>query len=223
MPDLITLNEFKTAAGIALTNTQRDAEYTWMISAASRMISQYADRDFGEPQVTEERQFTYDGSGYLDIDDAQSISTVAMSVPGGVDVPLDITYQWVPMPPRRNDSPVYYYIALPGFIGYSGFDPEMGFTRNLDVWVNDYGRPRIPTVLKVNAIWGWPTVPDDVKQATVWTIQGWESRKGDEDLTAESIVGYSRSWGQRGQGAPPALAIPSRARDVLAQYEKIQI
>jgi hypothetical protein len=146
-----------------------------------------------------------------------------MTVPGGSDLPLDAAYQWFPQPPRRDDAPVYYYIALPGFIGSSGFSPEMGFTRNLDVWVSDYGRPQVPTILKVNAVWGWPTVPDDVKQAVVWTVQGWQSRKEDEDLTAEAIAGYSRSWSQRGEGAPPALAIPNRARDVLAAYEKIMV
>lgn len=223
MSDLITLNEFKTAAGIALTNTLHDAEYTWMIPVASRMVSQYAGRDFGAPNVTEQRPFEYDGSGYLDIDDAQSISAVAMAVPGGSDLPLDSTYQWFPLPNKRDDSPVYYYISLPNFIGSSGFSSEMGFTRNLDVWVNDYGRPRIPTILKVTGVWGWPTIPEDVKQAVVWTIEGWHSRGEDEDLTAEAISGYSRSWGQRGAGSTPALAIPSRARDVLSNYEKISV
>lgn len=223
MADLITLNEFKTAAGIPLSNTANDAEHTWLITAASKMISQYAQRDFGAPQVTEVRQFAYDGSGYLDIDDASNITAVSMVVPGGTDLPLNAPYQWVALPPRRDDSPVYYYIALPGFIGQGGFSPAMGFRYNLDVWVNDYGLPQVPTVLNVTGTWGWPVVPEDVKQATVWTIQGWESRKEDEDLTAEAIAGFSRSWGQRGAGAPQALAIPSRARDVLSAYEKIQV
>lgn len=223
MADLITLAEYKAATGIALTNTLDDDQYTWWIKVASRVVSQYAQRDFGAPQVTEERSFEYDGSGMLDIDDASAITAVKMVVPNGTDLPLDATYQWYAQPPRRDDSPVYYYIVLPGFIGSAGFSAAMGFRYNLDVYVGDYGTPSVPTILKVTGTWGWPIVPDDVKQAVIWSIDEWKSRDAGEGLTAEAIASYSRSWGGRGGQATASLAIPDRARDVLSAYEKIQI
>lgn len=222
MADLITLAEYKAASGIAGTNVLDDDKFTWLIKVASRLVNSYSGRDFASPQVTEERPFEYDGSGMLDIDDASVITAVKLVVPNGVDLPLDGSYQWFAQPPRRDDAPVYFYITLPGFIGSSGYSPQMGFTRNLDVWVNDYGRPAVPTILKVTGTWGWPVTPDDVKQAVVWTIQEWDSRDEGEGLTAEAIASYSRSWGLRGQ-ASPSLALPDRARDILANYEKIQV
>lgn len=222
MADLITLAEYKTASGIATSLTVDDDKHTWLIKVASRLISSYSGRDFGSAQVTEERPFQYDGSGFLDIDDASVITDVKLVVPGGSDLPLTADLQWYPQPQRRDDSPVFYYIVLPGGVSATGYSPAMGFTYNLDVYVQDYGRPMAPTTLKVTGTWGWPVVPDDVKQAAVWTINEWDSREDGEGVTAEAIASFSRSWGLRGQ-ASPSLALPDKARDVLANYEKISV
>lgn len=221
MADLITLSELKAARGE--TGSDNDTKYTWMIGTASSIIRNYTGRDFGAAQLTEERSFQYDGSGYLDIDDASTVTDVKLVVPNSDDFPLDAAYQWFPQPARRDDSPVYTYIVLSGVPATPGFSPEMGFARNLDVYYSEHRVPTIPTTLKVTATWGWPTVPPDVKQAAIWTIEEWISRSDGEGLTSEAIEGYARSWGRGTGQTSPALAIPDRARDVLSAYEKIQI
>lgn len=222
MADLITLAYYRTAAGIDPTNTRDDARITQWIPAVSNMIRAFTERDFGAPAVTEERIFEYDGSGYLDIDDAVSISTVKLAYPLGTDITLEST-DWTAKPARRDDSPVFTYIVMPGYVGATAGSPEMGFTRNLDIYARERGSYALPANVKVTATWGWPEVPEAVQQAVVWTLEEWRSRPSGEGLTAESIEGWSRAWGTRQGASAAALAIPARARDVLAAYAKVLV
>lgn len=142
-------------------------------------------------------------------------------------MPLTQGEQWTAQPQRRDDSPVYTYLELYG-VGPTGgmVSPEMGFNRNLDVYYREHRQPSAPTIIKVTALWGWPVVPAAVKQALVWTINEWVEKDDEgEGLTAEAIAGFSRSWQRGGDDAtaPSGLAIPSRARDILAIYAKLEV
>lgn len=223
MAALITLSEYKAINGVKSSDTSRDAEITAAISYASSAVLSFTERDFGTPLVTEDRTFAYDGTGYVDIDDAQTVNTVTLVVPNVQDYLLD-SYQWLAGPPRRDNSQVYYYVELYAGWGIGPASPEMGFERNLDVlaaegrWVGQR-----PTV-KVNATWGWPSIPDDVKVAVAWTLNDWMARPSGEGVVAEAIVDYSRSYGNRQSGiGSTLLAVPNRARDLLAQYAKINV
>lgn len=221
-PYLITLDEFKIRNGTPLTDTRKDALYTSAIIGASQVILNFSDRDFGVTEVTETRSFEYDGSGYLDIDDAVDITAVSFTVPNSPDIALD-PLQWTGQPFRSLRSPVYTGIVLPTFgPQYHGMSPQMGFTRNLDLLAREGRLPgSIPSVVKVTGTFGWPSVPEDVKLATVWTIQDWLAAPKAANLTAESIEGFSRAWGRI--GGQESRAIPSRALDILAQYDRIYL
>lgn len=222
MADLLTLEELREARGDLPDDNSNDGVYEAVIPLASKLIRQHTDRDFGAPQVTEERIFEYDDSGYLDIDDASAVTAVAITVPGAADLAL-APEEWMAMPTRRDDAPVFYYLLLP-ILRSPGYSPAMGFKRNLDVYFTE-GRwnPGLPQMVKVTATWGWPTVPEDVKLAMVWTIEDWlAAPTGGEDLTSESIAGFARSWGNRGQGRQ-GRALPLRVLDVLALYTKILV
>lgn len=222
MPDLLTLDEYKTAAGINVTDTRNDAKLTQWIPWVSQAIRAFTERDFGAISVTETRLFEYDGSGYLDIDDAADIQAVAFTYPGGQEITLGVD-DWSPMPTRRDDAPIYQYILMPGYVGETAGSPEMGFGRNLDVYFRERRNWAIPSKVSVTATWGWPDIPGDVKMAAVWTLQEWSSRPSGEALTAEAIEGWSRSWGARGGAAAASLAIPSRARDILVNYARVNL
>lgn len=220
MADLLTLVDLKARLDVDTADTTHDAFYTKLIPAVSTSIINYTDRDFGASQVTEVRTFQYEGDGVLDIDDADTITAVAFVVPNSTDVPLDATYQYLPQPPRTSRTPVFTYLLMPE-TWRGGYSTEMGFTRNLDVVARERGLPwALPTSVKVTATWGWPTVPEDVKQAAAWTVREWQSRNKDEGLTSEAIEGYARSWG-RGAVASGSLAIPNRARDILVNYQRV--
>lgn len=218
MPDLITLEEFRAATGRSVTDTRDDARFTQLIPFVSAAIRSFTERDFAAPIVTEERVFEYDGSGFLDIDDASDVQSVALTYPntGVADHVLPAT-DWTPKPQRRDDAPVYHYIALGR--GWTAGSPEMGFERNLDVWAREHPYGVSSALVKVTATWGWPVVPGDVKVATIWTMQAWLTRPSGQGVTSEAIEGWSRSWGSR-DASTARLAIPDEARDLLVSYAK---
>lgn len=219
--DLITRAELRTAIGVDVTNTRDDAKYDMLIPMVSQAIRATTERDFGAPTVTEERVFEYDGSGYLDIDDASAITSVSFTYPTAPDITLNAD-AWAPKPERRDDAPIYWYILLPSYVGAVSGSPEMGFARNLDVYARERSYWALPDRIKVLGTWGWPVVPSDVKLAAIWTIQEWLARPSGDALTSESIEGWSRAWGGR-QGQGVSLGIPSRARDLLANYARVLV
>lgn len=224
MADLITLSELRSILGVDPTDTRLDAQYAAMIPMVTSVIRSYTGRDFGVPSVTETRTYAYDGSGTVDIDDATDITGVTMTWPGtgAADVVLP-PEDWRALPDRDDNSPVYEYISMPGYAGGVGYgSPEMGFTWNLDVYARERGYLQRPPYVEVTGTFGWPVVPGDVKMAAVWTLQEWVQRPAGDALTSESIEGWSRAWGGR-SGAGAALAVPGRARDILASYAQVLV
>lgn len=213
---LLTLAEYKTFVGLDPTDTRNDARIGALLDPVTRAIEIWTARDFSvSAGVALTRTFQYDGSGFLDIDDAVSVTGVTVNVPNADPYVMD-SMEWTAMP---DNGPVVYYLLIHGGVNVFGISPEMGFERNLDQYPM---RSYKPNTLTVTATWGWPEVPSDVKLATAWTIQDWTSKASAENLTAEAIEGYSRSWGAKGGGSSPALAIPNRARDILAAYQRIE-
>lgn len=210
MADILSLSELKTALNIDSTDTRKDALYTQMLPWVTDVIRSFTGRDFGVAAATETRNFEYDGSGFLDIDDASAITAVSLVVPGLGDYVLT-TDQWYAAPSPRDDAPVFYYIVLQSSSAHPRVDD---FLRNIGE------TPPASRTVKVTGTWGWPTVPGDVKLAAIWTVQDWSSKPSGEGLSAEAIEGYSRSWGSRSGGGTQALAIPNRARDILVRYMK---
>lgn len=209
MPDLITLEELKAALGIPASMTADHDNLNRIIDAASAAVSVYTDRDFASPLVTEQRTFEYDGGGHLDIDDASAVTAVTTSFAGFDNlIPADL---WRAQP---YGSPVLNELLLPTVYGPS---PEMGFTRNFDVLYREGRFTTLPLLVKVDATWGWPVVPEDVKQAVIWTAASMKEQP--TPYVQESIEGYSRSTNIRA----PATALPDRAKDLLAPYMRINV
>lgn len=212
---LLTLPEYKSLMGVQSGNTRDDAQISALLESASRAVQVYTGRTFEvSTRRTTARSFLYDGSGFLDIDDCTMVTGVTVSVPGTTNINL-AAEEWTAMP---GDGPIFHYLLLHGGVSPYAFSPEMGFERNLDQY--PAMRVKNPT-LNVTATWGWPEVPSDVKLATALTIQGFLGTKNvPEGLTAEAIEGWSRSFGTR-QGMTVSLAIPSKARDLLAAYQRV--
>lgn len=223
MADLITLQEYRDATRYVAVDASYDTQVQAYLKYASAAVRNYTARDFGAALVMEDRTYEYDGSGYLDIDDANTVNTVTLVVPGWTDQVLG-TDLWRAMPTRRDDAPVYFYIYMPG-VTYYGMSPAMGFTRNIDVLYREGRWGAQPPMVKVNAQWGWPVVPDDVKQATIWAVEDWMATTASSagPLTAHAIESFSESFGQRGGQAVAANALPQRSLDLLANYTRILV
>lgn len=211
---ILTLAEYKSLMGVTGTDAPRDARVTALLDAASQAVSAFAGRDFeAAPGGAKPRQFLYDGSGLLEIDDCTAITSVSILLPGVDPVSVGPT-EYRAMP---TSGVVRYYLVLGG--GASGYitSPEMGFERNLDRYEP---LTATGTLVQVTAKWGWPSVPEAVKLAAALTISDLladESGRSD-DLTSESIEGFSRSW--RTAPGKSRVVIPTRAQELLIPYSK---
>lgn len=211
---MLTLAEFKIAKGESTDPSPNDDRYRAAIAAASALARKWTDRDFGIETITEARTYRYNGSGILEIDDASVINSVAWV--NGATLPAS---SWYAMPHRaaQNDE-AYTWLELPRLRLSGG--GEMGFTRNEDTFLADRGRYAVD--LTVNADWGWPVVPADVRRAVVWIAGAMAEREvaaGGGQLTSESIAEVARAWASEGvEGA--GEAIPQAAQKVLDLYKR---
>ena len=212
---LIDLATYKSLLGIQAGLTQDDAQITALLEPASKAVETYTGRSFAvSTGIATERSFQYDGSGFLDVDDCTAVTAVSVNVPNVAPYVLD-SVAWTAMP---DNGPVTYYLLIHGGPYIYGISPEMGFERNLDNYPLQTYKP---ATVAVTATWGWAAVPEDVKLATALTIQNFVADSGKaEGLTAEAIADWSRSWGSR-TGGFQGLAVPNRARDLLAAYQRI--
>jgi hypothetical protein len=125
------------------------------------------------------------------------------------------------MPNRapQNDD-VYTWLEIATF----GQDPTgaMGFTYNLDTYLQR--SPSGSVEVTVNAEWGWPEVPEDVKRAVIWIAGGMddpdEVDSGGKELTSESIAEVARSWAQDENDKDKGGPIPKAAILILDLYKR---
>lgn len=211
--DLITLDRLLDALNKLPVDmeAQEIEKYEAAISSASAAVRAYAGRDFtlNGSNVATIRTFEYDDSGYVDINDAISVTGVTVTfLTGGFPITLN-SWQWQAMPfngPVKDTIVLYTQTFHPG-------SREMGFTWNWDRYEGPIGPP---PVLEVTAVWGWPEIPEDVQQATVWASAAFAEDA--RQITSESIEGFSRSMNVL---APTAL--PLRSRDLLDQYRRVVV
>lgn len=201
---LITLNEYKLAVGIPVTDTSKDAQVQQALDWATDVIRLYTGRDFDADPVTETRTFAYDGSGFLDIDDASAVTAVSVN-----NRTVSPQY-YVLGPDNGGHDGIYAWIEnLPHYEQFhSAF--EMGFTRNEDRTGLGGGRPLRASV---TGTFGFPDVPPAIKQAVVWITAAYVQQPG--PFISESIEGYSRTTALPGSAN---TALPARAQEVLDLY-----
>lgn len=216
---LISLERLKDSLDIGINDTDDDDKLTRAIAAASTAVLNYTERKFGSPAVTETRNYLYDGSGALEIDDGTAVTSVVVRYPNANPITLT-AQQWFAEPVEKPLG-VFTWLVIPTISdSYGGISREMGFTYNLDTY--DGGLPTQPTTVDVTGTFGWPQVPEDVQQAVELTAaQFTEDRTSDQ--ASEGIEGYNRSWFPPNQGGVRQEAIPQQAKDLLAPYLRVVV
>lgn len=215
---LIDLATYKSLTGVDPTYTTDDVQIAAILEGASQAVEAFTGRTFVvSTGVSTPRTYQYDGSGFLDIDDCTAVTGIEINIPNAPNYVMQ-TAEWTAMP---DNGVVFYYVILHGGPNVFGISPQMGFTYNLDRYD---GFPSVkPSTVSVTATWGWPAIPDAVKLAVALTVSEFVSASSSgrgEGLTAEAIADWSRSWGTR-TGGSVALAIPNRARDLLAPFTRL--
>ena len=144
-----TLADVKAA--LRITDTVDDALLEQSINAASRMIDQYCNRYFYSGNAGEVRYYTPVDSYYTWIDDCQTITQLATSstLLNLYDVTWDSSdYETVPKNNLENGG--YYPITKIRAVGHYLF-PIFGDN----------------ALVKVTGTFGWPSVPEPIKFATI--------------------------------------------------------
>lgn len=145
-PDYCSLPEFKEY--LRINDEQDDAVLSRVITAASRAIDHGCDRQFGQLASAEERSYPVEwsrrrGLWVADIEDLMTTTNLVVEAQG---VALDSSkYRLFPDNAAQKGRPWY----------------KLGVT---DYTVPSIGRGRS---IEVTARWGWTSVPDTIKQATL--------------------------------------------------------
>lgn len=151
MATLCTRNEVKNALGIS--DTVDDIRIDVALDASTSMIQDFCSRQFLIDGTSSARVFVADSFTLVHVDDISSTASLAIKTDDGGDGTFGTTwstsdYQLEPLNGKVNGmSRPYNTIRA---IGAHDFPITGG-----------------QATVQVTAIWGWPTVPEAVKQAAI--------------------------------------------------------
>jgi hypothetical protein len=167
-----SLSEFKSAIGI--TDSTDDTPLQSVLDATDALIDLYCDRKQGFGTATETRYYNADAWDYVLIDDLVSVTTLT------TDDLADGTYSttWTAGTDYNLSPP---NAALDGW-PYTQIDASVTYPKNFpyDIYRG----------VKVVGVFGWPAVPQAVKQAAL--IQAgavWMSRSAPAGVVGSADLG----------------------------------
>jgi hypothetical protein len=212
---LVSLTDYKRAIGE--TGSTQDAYHQDALDAADAIVIAWTGRDFGSPtSAAEDRDYWYDGSGVLNIDDAAAVNSVTLGTGSALSEGV-----WRAMREGPQTVTVYTYLLLPviDWRPHTGFG-EMGFTQNLDRFIAAPGNFR-DIIATVNGEFGFPTIPDDVARAIIWTASSLEEVGGGGapgELASKSVAEVAESYFAASEATESQEPLPARAAAVLDPY-----
>lgn len=205
---LCSLADVKTYNGIATLDVEHDDLLTRLINAASEAITAFAGREFVGPVATQRffddevirrNRSYYVGPetihlGYLSHDheiylgDLRSVTSYSVLDRDGNVVGSLLPAQVTLYP--RNPKPGHPYTSLR--------------LRQMP-WGNDY-------TLAVTGSWGWPSVPQDVRQTAVVTASIWFAR---------DIQNFSQTFNNETERLEMPRSLPPQVVDALRHYVRL--
>lgn len=193
---LITADEFSTYTGATVpSDPSRSAQWDDAITVASRWVERYTARQFHSSGALPTARY-FDALGLVvAIDDCRSITSVQ------TDTGDDGTHA----------TTVTDYQALPAY-GRDALLGEVPYTelRALSWLVWPLTGDRAGAV-KVTGLWGWASVPDDVKRATAVLAQ---------DLLRDPESAFG-GLALAGDGVVLGARIPARVTGLLGAYVRV--
>jgi hypothetical protein len=156
-----SLNDLKSA--LRIQDGVDDTLLELALESASRMVDEYTMRNFYNGG-TAARVFVPDHNDLVAIDDAISISAIAVSTMMNKtydQVWSNVDYQLEPLNNVADGLPGWPYTRIRAV---GNFEFPTGETRYR--YEGRYGQEDIATV-QVTGVWGWSAVPTAVKQATI--------------------------------------------------------
>lgn len=144
----ITLDEVKAALNIPSDDSSEDSALSGILASAARAVDAYCDRFFGQTATATARMYQPYGRVVI-TDDLVSISAVEYDPSEDGDTWTAISTSDVALGPANaaTMSPARPYTSVRAKSGAS--------------WPSEYGWVRI------TGVWGWPAVPQQIKDATL--------------------------------------------------------
>lgn len=145
-----TLPQIKELLRIPASDTVDDAALERAIEAASRRIDGACDRVFYRDPTTSARQYDATDFARVSIDDVSTLDgfDVRVDDPSGTYATVlirDTDYRVEPLNNLAKGLPVYRLVSLSGIFPRSTVRPG----------------------IQVTARWGWPSIPDPIRDATL--------------------------------------------------------
>jgi hypothetical protein len=192
--DLCTLADVSQFLQKPVADTGQDAVISSLITAASRAIGTYCNRQFtSEGTASHVYSVKFNGyrRGYVDLvpHDLQSATSVKLDTDQAAPTTLTAD-EYRLLPKSQSGDGVFTYMLLQPY-GLAGSLrwPEREVT--------------------ITGTWGFPSVPEDVKQACVVTVTTWMRR----DVSA-----FSTTYSLDESRVERPEALPSAVRALLSQY-----
>ncbi len=195
---LTTLGNVKRWLGIDDEDPTRDAELQFKINAASSLITDYCLREFVSPLGTGPRNFNFGPNvGYLDFGRYNLQSITDIQIDTDTVSPTDIPATQYTLMPTEQFYGTYTGIKFYTYAIGNPIRRGAGLGRQITV----------------TGTWGFPTVPSEVEEATIYTVGVWQRRDGE---------GYNQMVDPELGGAlQRSVALPSQAQAMLAPLKKI--
>jgi hypothetical protein len=194
--DLCTTAEVKVARrGLPSSlDTMIDA----LITRASASIASFTGRQFvidaGAPPTATARIYEMGNDWTVYIDDLSATPTAVsiLDAYGDTLSTLTVASDLVTLPRNRSSAQPITALRLRPSVSNVGPGNE----------------------LSVTGVWGFPSVPDDVKEACITTVIEW--LKDGEGVTPQTPDLFE-------PGAPPTRGFPVKARDILRRYRNYPV
>lgn len=202
--DLCTVADVRAYRQKPSADTDQDTVIQSLITAASRAINTYLGVDVTPTNAsgaTASHVFVYRGGGRLSLSNgrkvAQSVTSVVMDT--DTSSPLTLTSdQWSLRPKPARDG-LYRWLRLP----YAGVQ--------LHGPLFPGGRDEAEREVTVTGVWGFPSVPEDVKHWCVITVCEWLD---------QNVQSFSRTFSVDEGRLERPEALPSAVRAGLAHYRQ---
>lgn len=203
--DLCTIADVRAYRQKPAADTDQDAVVQQLITAASRAINTYLGIDITPTSAgtaVTSHVFVYRGGGRLSLAGgrkvAQSVTSVVMDTDTASPSTLATSeYSLRPKPARDG---VYRWIRLP-YQGSQLYGPE-----------HPGGRDAAEREVTVTGLFGYPSVPEDIRHWCVITVCEWLD---------QNVQSFSRTFSVDEGRLERPEALPSAVRAGLAHYRQV--
>jgi len=191
----VTAAELRTYLDISSTTGRAStANLDLLIGAASDFLERATGRIITASASNTARTFSSEGRTAITIPDLRTVSSITLQ---STTLAADTTYWLLPARIQPPDTTIYTGVQFRAYGTYDYRSNPEWFERNLDSPYWTSRRYRLPNDIVITGLWGWTTVPNQWKLATL-VLAGYNYKRPDSLLANSAITpeGNQLDYGQ---------------------------